>query len=491
MSRPTIPPSLAAFSLDDFPAIRPVAAPAPAPTRESTPAGTFADEDKGWTNLSGRARRDLAPMAQEQMQRLAAYLWEANMLANRLVELPVAYLLAEGVTISCANPERQGWINAWWNDPINKLALRLPEYVRDLGLFGELCIPVYTNDVNGHVRHGYLDPSLIDDVMTDPGNPAQQIGVRTKKDEAGTQRQFRVVVRADDAEVFAPAARAARATYSDGDAFYFRVNGFAAGRRGRSDLMAQMDFLDAYDEFMFDSMDRASDLDAYVWDVTLEGATPETVAERASEIQRPGRNSVRVHNSQEKWEALSPGINAADRSEAARLFRNHALGGATIPEHWFGGGGDVNRAAAAEMGDPFFKMATMRQTVLRHMLVEMASYVLWQRAKAAGQTPDWGDEGWRVTVQFPDLVTRDVAKLTSALQQVVAAAAAAVTQKLITRKTAIALIAQAAKRLDITIEPDEELAAVLEENPGASELDGPSDPTDPLMTGGAPDDGAE
>lgn len=490
MSSPTIPPALAAFSLADFPAIRPAAA-APAPVREAAPAGTFADEDKGWTALSGRARRDLAPMAQDQMQRLAAYLWEANMLANRLVELPVAYLLAEGVTISCDDPEHQQWLNAWWNDPINKLALRLPEYARDLGLFGELCIPVYTNDVNGHVRHGYLDPSLIADVMVDPGNPAQQIGVRTTKDAAGQQRQFRVVVRADDAEVFAAEARALRETYSNGDAFYFRVNGFAAGRRGRSDLMAQMDFLDAYDEFMFDSMDRASDLDAFVWDVALEGATPEMVKERAGEIQRPGRNSVRVHNSQETWTALSPGINAADRSDAARLFRNHALGGATIPEHWFGGGGDVNRAAASEMGDPFFKMATMRQTVLRHMLVEMASYVLWQRAKAAGQVPDWGDERWQVTVQFPDMVTRDVTKLSAALQQVVAAAGVAVTQRLITRKTAIALIAQAAKRLDITIEPEEELAAVLEDNPGVDELGGAADPTDPLVTGGAADGEAD
>ena len=31
------------------------------------------------------------------MQKLAEHLWQSNLLANRLVELPLAYLLAEGV----------------------------------------------------------------------------------------------------------------------------------------------------------------------------------------------------------------------------------------------------------------------------------------------------------------------------------------------------------------------------------------------------------
>lgn len=34
------------------------------------------------------------------MRDMALYLWEANLLANRLIELPVAYLLAEGVRLT-------------------------------------------------------------------------------------------------------------------------------------------------------------------------------------------------------------------------------------------------------------------------------------------------------------------------------------------------------------------------------------------------------
>lgn len=440
-------------------------APAPAPVREAAGA-TLDDEDRGWRALTGNtSKRDLSSLSQAQMQKLAAYLWETNALANRLVELPLAFLLAEGVRLSCQDEQHQQWLDAFWHDPINRMNLRLPTFARELALFGEQCIPTYVNDINGHVRVGYLDPSLIDQVITDPGNPAQEIGVRTVKDGAGNVRRFRVVVRGEDDELFAPEARAVRAQMDSGDAFYFAVNKFAAGRRGRSDLIALMDWLDGYDEFLFDQMERSKEMDPFVWDVKLTGASEADVEARAAKIQRPGRGSVRVHNDMEEWTAVAPDLKAVDRSEMARLLRNHTLGGSSVPEHFFGGGGDVNRAAAAEMGDPFFKVATMRQTFLRHMLQEMGSYVLWQRARAAGQVPDWGSEAWSVEVAFPEMVTKDVAKLASALQSTVAAVAGALADRLITRKTALQIIATAAARLDVEIDAEAELAAAEEEHP--------------------------
>lgn len=466
----------------DVPALRrAAAAAAPAPMREA--AGVFSDEDKGWKSLSGVSKRDLSSLSQDQMQRLAAFLWETNLLANRLIELPLAYLVAEGVKLSCPDEEHQQWLDSFWHDPINKMDLRLPTFVRELALFGEQCWPTYVNEVNGHVRLGYLDPSAIEAVIMDPGNAAQEIGVRTVKDQAGKFRQFRVVVRGEDDELFAREARSLRAGYDSGDAFYFAVNKFAAGRRGRSDLIAQIDWLDGYDEFLFDQMERAADLDAFIWDVKITGATEEDIKKRAADIKRPGRGSVRVHNDQEEWEAQAPSLNSVDRAESARLFRNHALGGATVPEHFFGGGGDVNRATSAEMGDPFFKVATMRQTTWRHILAELGRYQLWQRALRAGQTPDWGDPAWSVTVTFPEMVTKDVTKIAAALQSCVTACAAALGERLITRATALKIIATAARRLDVDIDPDDELAAAQAEHgdeptgaePGAAQLGVPPD----------------
>lgn len=426
-------------------------------------AGAFDQEDEGFRLLGNKARRDLTPVSQVQMQKAAAFLWETNPLANRLIELPVAYLVAEGVKLTCPDPEHQEWLDAFWKDPINKMDQRLPTFVRELSLFGEQCWTVFVNDVNGQVRLGYMDPSLIEDVMTDPGNPAQEIGVRTVKDGSGNHRYYRVIVRGEDEELFAAQARVLRAGYTSGDAFYFAVNKFAAGRRGRSDLLSSADFLDAFDEYMFDQVERASELDAFVWDVKLTGADQDTVDERAKKIKRPGRGSVRVHNEQEEWKAEAPSLNIADRSESARMFRNHVMGGATMPEHWYGGGGDVNRAVGAEMGEPFFKVVTMRQTQVRGMLSELGEYVLYQRALKAGKTAEWGKPEWTVTVSFPEMVTKDVAKLAAALQACVVSVASAVQGKLLSRETGVAIIAVAARRLDIEIDPEAELEAVLKE----------------------------
>ena len=151
------------------------------------------------------------------------------------------------------------------------------------------------------------------------------------------------------------------------------------------------------------------------------------------------------------------------------MHRNHLLGGHSVPEHFFGGGGDVNRSTGDSMSDPFFKVATMRQSYLKHMLCEMGMFVLWQRARTMGQTPDWGDPAWQVAANFPEMVSKDVTKLAAALQGTVAAVSTAIGERLITRKTGLQIIAIAAKRLDVDIDAEAELAAVEEESPEPSD----------------------
>ncbi len=108
--------------------LEPVATAAPeatSPVREAASAQGQGDGDH-WRRLGGDLAsmndRDLAPMAQDRMQKLAEYLWQSNLLANRLVELPLAYLLAEGVTLQCKDQEHQKLLNAFWSDPHQQLA---------------------------------------------------------------------------------------------------------------------------------------------------------------------------------------------------------------------------------------------------------------------------------------------------------------------------------------------------------------------------------
>ncbi|MCC7484549.1 MAG: hypothetical protein IT529_06125, partial [Burkholderiales bacterium] len=335
-----------------------------------------ADEEQ-WRKLTGDATRDLSPMTQLRMQKLAHYLWETNLLGNRLIELPVAFLLSEGVKLTCEDEEHQKVLDRFWRDPINDMDLKLAKKVRELAIFGEQCYPAFVNEADGAVRIGYLDPALIETVVMDPANPEQPIGIVTCKDRRGRTRRYRVIINGPE-EVFTARTREIRETFGDGEAFYFRVNDLSSGTRGRSDLLAQADWLDAYDQFMFGELERYGFLRAFVWDLTLKNAAEPKVAERARNFTAPKPGSAYVHNDSEMLDPKTPDLKAVDTAEGARLFRNHVLGGATMPETWFGGGGDVNRSTAAEMAEPTLRIYTMRQRTLKHMLESIGRYVLLQ-----------------------------------------------------------------------------------------------------------------
>ena len=199
----------------------------------------------------------------------------------------------------------------------------------------------------------------------------------------------------------------------------------------------------------------------------------------------PKPGSVRVHNDSEEWQALAPALQSVDSDTLARLFRNHILGAATIPEHWFGGGGDVNRATAGEMGDPTFKVFSMRQRTWRYILEAVGTYVIRQRlAKHYGsdQRGASNPDDYAITAVFPELTTRDTTSYAAALQQVVTSVGLAIDRGLMSEETALAMIALIAARLGLEIDPTAELVAARVDEARRAEADlFPDVPEDALL----------
>jgi hypothetical protein len=447
---------------------------------EAAGATVDPDDEEGWRRLSGDANRDLSPLSQERMRETALYLWDANLLANRIIELPLAYMLAEGVELRATEPEMQETIERFWSDPINSMDVKLPKKVRELAIFGEQVWPTFVNEMSGHVRLGYLDPALIETVVVDPDNPEQPIGIVTVKDRKGRALRYRVIVNGPET-VFTQRTQEIRQTFADGEAFFFTVNDLSVSRRGRSDLRAPADWVDGYDQFLFGEIERYNFLRAFVWDVTITGADDTKIKQKAREIKPPTPGSVRVHNDSEKWQAVSPEIGAYESAAAGRLFRNHVLGGATIPEHWFGGGGDVNRATGDSMGEPTFKAFSMRQRFLKHMLESVGRYVIRQKLIAETGEPDWWDARLACEAVFPEMTARDTTKYAAALTQVVTAVNMAIDAGRMSEETGVAMIAAVAGRLGVEIDPEAELVAARKGKLKRQEEDsftGPGDLTD-------------
>jgi hypothetical protein len=422
------------------------------------------EEEEGWRRLTGDGARDLAPMTHERMQKLAHYLWQTNLVANRLIELPLAYLLAKGVSWSVDDDDAQAALDRHWKDGLNAWDIKLPKRVRELSMFGEQCWPVFRNQATGGVRLGYLDPAKIATVVTDPENQEQPIGIVTKKDRKGRARRYRIIVNVPES-AFDERTQQIRSTFADGDCFYFRINELSSATRGVSDLLAQMDWLDAYDQFLFGEVDRAAAVRAFVWDVTLSGATPAEVEARAKKITAPRPNSVRVHNEGETWKAEAPALNAYDAASAARLIRNHILGGATVPEHWYGGAEDVNKSTGSSMTEPTEKMLEMRRTLLGYMLEQVGQYVVRSHWGALDRelNASEADVLGSLVVEWPEMTAKDTTKYAAALQQTVAAIVQLIADSLLTRETALRVIAALVENFGVSIDVEAELSAALAE----------------------------
>lgn len=451
---------------------------------DPVPAGRTRDNDDGWTRISGRiGERDLMPMDQTRMQEVAVYLWENNPLAKPLIELPTAFLLGEGVRLECGDPEMQDWLNDFWNDPLNALDLKLCEHVRELAIFGELLLPVRPNEITGRIRLTKVDPSRITAVITDPDDDGVVIGVQAR-DSIGTGelRTWRVIYSRPDVELFSPETEAMRAGFAAGDCFFLRVNSLSSGRRGRSDLLPVADTVDAHEQLMFGEVERSVALRSISWDVTLKGATPEQVEERARDITPPEPLSVRVHNDAEEWDLITPQLNSADADTAATMVRNHVLGCQTIPQHWLADGGDVNLATASAMGEPTYKVMTQRQKLWRAMLEDIGTYVARRRLEALGLGLASKADAYKVRAIFPPLTAKDVTKFATVLAQVVVAVAQAVSSGLMSRESAVRLIAMQAELLGLEVDPLEELRIANEELAKKREEDAFTDPLGPPLT---------
>lgn len=337
--------------------------------------GGMAYEDYGWSVLTRDEGRDLAPLMQTRMQDIAFYLYDANPLAHRIIEMTKDFIVGEGFTFKAEDPTVQELLEKHWNDPINNWDIKQDQKAMELGLYGEQFYPVFINKHNGHVRLGYLDPTKIEKVVMDRKNPEIIRTVVLKKDRKGNIKKYKVINPDNSGKL-------------DGEIFAFAINKVSNARRGRSDLLCLADWIDGYDQFLFARLERANILNNFVWDVCLEGATDEVIREWLKEQALPKPGSIRAHNEKVKWQAATPELEAADASKEANLFKMQILGGAGFPNLWFGEGGETIRAGSDEMSLPTLKHLQKRQKYFGFILKYIFQFVIDRAIEAGGVLKD-------------------------------------------------------------------------------------------------------
>ena len=421
-------------------------------------------------------KRDLTPIVTEKVQQLAFGLYEASPIAKRAVDMVADFAVGDGILPvatmgddETAHDQIQGVIDRFWMDPLNRMDLKLHSKVRDLGLFGEQVWPVFVNPTDGHVRLGLIDPESIKQIVTDPQN-VEVVREIILKNATGTDDIKLKAVSLDEDPKSATfgrwvGLREGEQIDEGGDylaaAFYFAVNKISTAKRGRTDLLSVIDWIDSLDQMLFGEVDRGLLMKVFVWDVLLEGMSDVEIAEYLKVhggVPKPG--SIRAHNERVKWEAVTPDLKSVDASVGADLILSYIATGLGLPKHWLNGSMDVNRASAQEMAEPTIRHLAQRQAYVKYIVETVLCFVLDQaenvgmvdkRQTVAGSIRP---EPWPFTVQAPEFRPKD---LSANSQSLVSAANALATMRAdgvidveVEQQVMVTLLAQIGVDVDLT-----------------------------------------
>lgn len=426
-------------------------------------------------------------------------------------------------------------------DPAGGIGEGLEELTRELYLFGEQVILTFERTgedkgmvADGLVRIGSVDPSSIHAVVTDKQNVRDEVGLRLKSPTGGGDGPLYKIIResaaaglmegAIDFRVYRQrisesanqdSAREWQRTVSGrevtvagnqvtgmlelheaeeilpesevkGSCFYFRVNKISTGVRGRPELLAMIDWLDRFDQVFFDGAEHAALLNMFSWDLKIEGGSetspePETnLKVQAQKVAKLRPGSAYAHNERVELEAKNPDLKTADLELLIRQLRIFIAGGCRVPEHWLAEGGYTNRASAAEMGQPTYRMLARKQGVVRRVLTQLCRYQI-DVLVGLGLLPAevevldaQGDSAVEMVpareafaVVMPDISEEDTNQAARTLASVAQALVPLIAGQIIPRKTALEVLAAVLELLDVGLDVE----AVLGDEDGIPAVD--------------------
>ena len=397
--------------------------------RESLlPSGTGGiDQDEAlYRPLTERGIGDLDAYTHDKMLGICLYLDRTNPVARRMLDLIRDFVFGEGLQVKANNQDVHEWLERHWDDPINNWDRRGPRLFRQLLRDGEVLNIASVNAVDGFVRWGSLPSRTVDAVMVDPNN--WEIVQRIVRKRSGTE---------DQGKSWLAIRQSLETGRMEGEAMLWALND--DGQRGISFLYPLADMLDALEESVYNELERQQLLKAFLFDVTLQGANTSQIKEWVSDPTHgpPKPGSIRVHNENEQWNVLTPDLKAGDFRGGMEFHLNFVLGGAGIPLHWYGFGGDANRATAATMDEPIVKMLTYWQDLWTEQMEDLLRFVIDQAVIAnslSEMVEEQDGEGQPVTdgngnvkmirardafdIETPDMNTTDIVQVSTALQAV-------------------------------------------------------------------------
>jgi hypothetical protein len=480
-------PSPAALPPADQPATRHVreqinpALLASSPTQEDwywgrTASGT--EEDYFWRRLSDNwYQKDVIPSTYLEIHNQCYEAYNANPLAFAIIEMTTAFVLGKGVTVTAHHPKVQKVIDAFWHDPDNHMDERVHAICTELALYGEQFIRFFVNPINGAVKIAQIDPSIIDQIESDPENIEKPLRVHRRPIGPSA------TIPGQPAMPQQPEDFAGRWFTVPDEVMQFCINKVSNAKRGHSDLATLLPWLRRYKDWLTDRVRINKYRGAFIWDVTIQGADRKTLAAKQAAWKYPPEpGTVIFHNEAEKWEARDPKILADQVAEDGRAIKLMIAVGAGLPEHYLSDGQNANRATAVAMGLPTLLKFQRRQKKMEYILRCILDRVIAE-AKHAGTLPQSASAAYDII--FPEIDVDDNLTLGQSAYYLVQALSQARELGILSRQTAMELLFTI---LNEEIDPITEFARIAAEQEKSAPTSTLASNTAPAPPANAPGD---
>ena len=356
-------------------------------------------DDAYWSQIvsgAGTLDNDWSAKRQELQEALEA--WRVNPLARRIVSLTTDYVVGSGISVSSDQEWVDQCITEFWRN--NHMERRCYDWCDELTRSGELFIVMRTEGVSGASFVRAIPAAWIDRIETDPNDYERELryhemgGVGISKQEnswegrwwpaalPGSEKQEQVML-------------------------HYTINRPVGCVRGDGDLTPLLPWLKRYKDWLENRVRLNKYKTAFLWDVTVSSrpGASDVLRQKRFQYQKPPEpGSIIVHGDTEKWEAVSPKIEAWDAKEDGRAIRLIIAAGAGVPLHFLSEGESATRATAAEMGDPTFRHYYHRQLLFGRMLQDLLETAI-RRAQARGRGQPFAEP--RLAVKFADITRKD------------------------------------------------------------------------------------
>jgi len=370
-------------------------------------------DDSLYRSLSQNSK-DLDEYKYSRVQQIVRWFAKTHPLGKRLVELTKDFVIGSGLTYESENPKVKACLDSFWYDPFNNMLLNHHTKIDQMTIFGEQALPVIVNETNGHVRLGYVSPSSIEDIITAKDNILDIRQVKVKAN-AGEEPKYYDIIKLNEVT-----------GYLEGEIFYFRINNLDDEKRGYSDLIAILDWLDIFDQILMGEADRIILIKSFIYDFLCKGMSDDQISEYSKKFSVPKPGTAFFHNENIEASAIAPNLNTADSTNYLKFLLSFMLGGVGIPEHYFALAYDINRATATEMDIPLVKKIQNRQEFVRFMFSHMFDFVIDQSiiykrqlidrdtGKGLGSLSEKEDLTYKIVLPSPS--KKDIIQMANSLQ---------------------------------------------------------------------------